>query len=210
MGFQLAQLRTLGRCSECLLKISISLPAAICALYSVRSERLFCEQLSCNHLWLWFLDREFSQGSFDPSIFAKSYQRVLSADVAKLFFAEVYDLSPQKGWTSDTHFTADGTLIESRASLKSIVRKDGGEDKKVRDAKDDDPGNPTVNFHGEKRCNDIGSSLGSSRLWAWRKPRAVSLNNEMRLLPASSEFADVTFPGKVLRQWRCHDRTRST
>lgn len=47
------------------------------ALYSVRSERLFCEQLGCNLLWLWFLDREFSEGSFDHSIFAKSYQRVL-------------------------------------------------------------------------------------------------------------------------------------
>ncbi len=64
------------------------------ALYSVRSERLFCEQLGYNLLWLWFLDREFPEGSFDHSIFAKNYERVLSADVAKLFFLEVYDLSP--------------------------------------------------------------------------------------------------------------------
>ena len=62
------------------------------ALYSVRSERLFCEQLGYNLLWLWFLDREFDEGSFDHSIFAKNYERVLSADAAKLFFAEVYDL----------------------------------------------------------------------------------------------------------------------
>ena len=72
---------------------------------------------------LWFLDREFSEGSFDHSIFAKNYERVLSAEVAKLFFAEVYDLSRQAGWTSDEHFTADGTLIESWASLKSFVEK---------------------------------------------------------------------------------------
>src|SRR5271155_259955 len=58
------------------------------ALYSVRSERLLCEQLSYNLLWLWFLDREFSEGSFDHSIFAKNYERVLSAEVAKLFFVE--------------------------------------------------------------------------------------------------------------------------
>ena len=57
------------------------------ALYSVRSERLFCEQLGYNLLWLWFLDREFAEGSFDHSIFAKNYERVLSAEVAKLFFA---------------------------------------------------------------------------------------------------------------------------
>ena len=56
------------------------------ALYSVRSERLFCEQLAYNLLWLWFLDREFSEGSFDHSIFAKNYERVLSAEVARLFF----------------------------------------------------------------------------------------------------------------------------
>src|SRR5580692_11970682 len=111
------------------------------ALYSVRSERLFCEQLAYNLLWLWFLDREFSQGAFDHSLFAKNYERVLSADVAKLFFVEIYDLSRQEGWASDTHFTADGTLIESWASLKSFVRKDGADDRKVRDSKDDDPGN---------------------------------------------------------------------
>ena len=67
------------------------------ALYSIRSERLFCEQLGYNLLWLWFLDREFGEGSFDHSIFAKSYERVLSADVAKVFFMEVYDLSRQAG-----------------------------------------------------------------------------------------------------------------
>src|SRR5690606_12475747 len=53
------------------------------ALYTVRSERLFCEQLGYNLLWLWFLDREFSEGSFNHSVFAKNYHRVLSADVAK-------------------------------------------------------------------------------------------------------------------------------
>jgi len=141
------------------------------ALYSVRSERLFCEQLSYNLLWLWFLDREFNEGSFDHSIFAKNYQRVLSAEVAKLFFAEVYDLSRQEGWTSDEHFTADGTLIESWASLKSFVRKDGGDQKKVEAAKDDDPGNPTINFHGEQRCNDTHQSTTDPQSVLYRKAK---------------------------------------
>ena len=72
---------------------------AITALYTVRSERLFCEQLGYNLIWLWLLDRELSEGSFNHSVFAKNYGRVLSADVAKNFFAEVYDLSRQEGWT---------------------------------------------------------------------------------------------------------------
>lgn len=139
------------------------------ALYSVRSERLFCEQLGYNLLWLWFLDRELSEGSFDHSVFAKNYERVLSADVAKLFFAEVYDLSRQEGWTSDEHFTADGTLIESWASLKSFVRKDGADQKKVQEAKDQDPGNPSVNFRGEKRCNDTHQSKTDPESVLYRK-----------------------------------------
>ena len=99
------------------------------ALYTVRSERLFCEQLGDNLLWLWFLDREFGAGSFDHSVFAKNYERVLSAEVAKLFFLEVYDLSRAAGWRSDEHFTAEGTLIEAWASLKSFVRTDGADAK---------------------------------------------------------------------------------
>jgi transposase len=139
------------------------------ALYSVRSERLFCEQLAYNLLWLWFLDREFSEGSFDHSLFAKNYERVLSAEVAQLFFAEVYQLSRDEGWTSDTHFTADGTLIESWASLKSFVRKDGVDEKKITSAKDDDPGNPTVNFRGEKRRNDTHQSTTDPDSVLYRK-----------------------------------------
>src|SRR5437879_5766423 len=93
----------LGRASippEQLLKARL-----LMALYSVRSERLFCEQLGYNLLWLWFLDREFSEGSFDHSVFSQNSQRVLSAEVAKLFFAEVYDLYREEGCTRDDHLT---------------------------------------------------------------------------------------------------------
>jgi transposase len=166
------------------------------ALYTVRSERLFCEQLAYNLLWLWFLDREFSQGAFDHSIFAKNYQRVLSAEVARLFFAEIYDLARQEGWASHEHFTADGTLIESWASLKSFVRKDGADAQKVRDAKDDDPGNPTVNFHGEKRCNDTHQSATDPDSVLYKK--------------AAGKEAKLCFGGHVLMENRhglCADFT---
>lgn len=139
------------------------------ALYSVRSERLFCEQLAYNLLGLWFLDRELDEGSFDPTVFTHNYERVLSADAAKLFFVEVYDLSRQEGWTSDQHFTADGTLVEAWASLKSFVRKNGKDRDKVQSAKDDDPGNPTVNFHGEKRSNATHRSTTDPESVLYRK-----------------------------------------
>lgn len=139
------------------------------ALYSVRSERLFCEQLAYNLLWLWFLDRELDEGSFDATVFTHNYDRVLSADAAKLFFAEVYDLSRAEGWTSDQHFTADGTLIEAWASLKSFVRQDGKDRAKVASAKEDDPGNPTINFHGEPRRNATHRSTTDAESVLYRK-----------------------------------------
>jgi transposase len=137
------------------------------ALYSVRSERLYCEQLGYNLLWLWFLDRELDEGSFDPTVFSHNSERVLSAEAAKLFFVEVYQLSRQEGWTSDQHFTADGTLIEAWASLKSFTRKDGKE--KKPESKDDDSGNPTVNFHGEKRSNQTHQSTTDPESVLYRK-----------------------------------------
>jgi transposase len=176
---------------EQLLKVRL-----LTALYSVRSERLFCEQLGYNLLWLWFLDREFREGSFNHSVFAKNYGRVLSADVAKLFFAEVYDLSRQEGWTSDAHFTADGTLIEAWASLKSFVRKDGADAQQVQAAKDEDPGNPSVNFRGEKRRNDTHQSTTDPESVLYRK--------------ANGQAARLCFGGHVLMENRnglCADFT---
>jgi transposase len=141
------------------------------ALFSVRSDRSYCEQLSYNLLWLWFLDRELDEGSFDPTVFTHNSERVLSAEAAKLFFVEIYELSRQQGWTSDQHFTADGTLIEAWASLKSFTRKDGQDQGKVQEAKADDPGNPTIDFHGEKRCNQTHQSTTDPEAVLYRKSR---------------------------------------
>lgn len=186
------------------------------ALYSVRSERLFCDQLGYNLLWLWFLDREFSEGSFNHSVFAKNYERVLSADVAKLFFAEVYDLSRQEGWTSDEHFTADGTLIESWASLKSFVRKDGLDAQKVQAAKDEDPGNPMVDFRGEKRCNDTHQSTTDPESVLYRKAKGkeakLSFGAHLLMENRNGLCADFTLhnpisegePAVALRQLDAH------
>lgn len=139
------------------------------ALYSVRSERSYCEQLAYNLLWLWFLDRELDEGSFDPTVFTHNSERVLSAEAAKAFFVEIYELSRQEGWTSSEHFTADGTLIEAWASFKSFTRKDGQDQAKVDSAKDDDPGNPTVNFHGEPRSNQTHQSSTDPESVLYRK-----------------------------------------
>lgn len=125
------------------------------ALYSVRSERQFCEQLGYNLLFRWFLDMELDEESFDASVFSKNRDRLMEHEVGRLFFDAVVRQARQADLMSDDHFTVDGTLIEAWASLKSFRPK--GEDQ-PGDKDQGDPGNRWVDFHGEKRRNDTHES----------------------------------------------------
>jgi len=125
------------------------------ALYSIRSERMYCEQLEYNLLFRWFLRMNSDEPAFDHSTFSANRKRLLEHDAAKEFFFGVIEQAKKKNLMSDEHFTADGTLIEAWASLKSFRRKDG---KDKKGAPPDDPGNPTVDFHGEKRSNTTHES----------------------------------------------------
>jgi transposase len=129
---------------ERLLKASL-----LISLHSVRSERAFCEELDYQLLFRWFLDMALMEPSFDPTVFTKNRRRLLKHEVAQRFFDEVVRQAAGLGLLSDEHFTVDGTLIEAAASLKSFRPKD----KPPSDTPPDDPGNPTVNFHGERRSN---------------------------------------------------------
>jgi transposase len=124
------------------------------ALYTVRSERLLMEQLDYNLLFRWFVGIGMDDAVWDATTFSKNRDRLLEADVAGLFFHAVLSQAKGLGLTSDEHFTVDGTLLEAWAGLKSFQRKDG----KGPGPSDDDRGNPTVNFHGEKRRNDTHQS----------------------------------------------------
>jgi len=117
------------------------------ALYSVRSDRLFCEMLDYNMLFRWFLDMNLEEASFDHSTFSKNRARLIEHEIAKTFFAGVVDQAKAAKLLSDEHFTVDGTLIESWASFKSLKRKDG---KPPRSGPD---GTGMVDFRGEKRGN---------------------------------------------------------
>ena len=123
---------------ERLLKASL-----LMALYTVRSERLFCEQLDYNLLFRWFLDLEMDEASFDHSTFSRNRARLLEHEVAGEFLRAVVQQARRLRLLSDEHFTMDGTLIEAWASLKSFKRKDAEPSQPP-----DDRGNPTVNFHG--------------------------------------------------------------
>jgi transposase len=94
------------------------------ALYSVRSDRQFCEQLDYNLLFRWFLDMNADEPTFDASSFSRNRDRLLDHDVAAKFFAGVVAQARAAHLMSHDHFTVDGTLIEAMASLKSFRRKD--------------------------------------------------------------------------------------
>jgi transposase len=130
---------------ERLLKASL-----LMALYTVRSERMFCEQLDYNLLFRWFLDLNWDEPGFDHSTFSRNRGRLLEHDVAGEFFRTVVAEARELKLTSDEHFTVDGTLIEAWASLKSLRPK---AEKPSDRTPPDDPGNPSVDFHGERRRN---------------------------------------------------------
>lgn len=122
-------------------------------LYTVRSERLLMEQLEYNLLFRWFVGLNIDDPVWDPTVFSKNRDRLLTADIASAFFQAVRAEAEARTLTSDEHFTVDGTLLEAWASLKSFKKLDAEEPRPP-----DDPGNPTVNFHGETRTNATHAS----------------------------------------------------
>src|SRR6201988_2965391 len=121
-------------------------------LYSIRSERLLMEEMDYNLLFRWFVGLNADDEVWDATVFTKNRDRLLEADVAKEFLAHVVEQARGKGLTSDEHFTVDGTLLEAWAGAKSFQPKD------KKQAPPDDPGNPTVNFRGERRSNETHAS----------------------------------------------------
>ena len=117
-------------------------------LYSVRSEALLMEQLDYNLLFRWFVGLSTDDPVWDATTFTKNRDRLLAGGIAREFFTAIQDQARAAGLLSDEHFTVDGTLLEAWASQKSFQRKDA-----PTPPSDDDPGNPTVNFHGEQRSN---------------------------------------------------------
>lgn len=129
------------------------------ALYSVRSERQLVEQIDVNLLFRWFLDLPVDQPAWDATTFTKNRERFEEHGLIQRFFADVVQQAIAEGLVSAEHFTVDGTLIQSWASLKSL-RPLAEADRRVSDgADDDDPGNPTVNFRGERRTNATHRSV---------------------------------------------------
>jgi transposase len=131
------------------------------AFYSVRSERLFCEQLDYNLLFRWFLDMDMLEDSFDPSTFTKNRQRLMEHEVAAEFFGAVLGQARDEGLVSREHFSVDGTLIEAWASMKSFRPK----------GQDGADNNGWGDFKGQRRSNDTHESKTDPEARLLRKGR---------------------------------------
>ena len=139
------------------------------ALYSVRSERRLVEEIRVNLLYRWFLDLSLDAPVWDATSFTTNRERFEKHGLIRSFFDRVVEGAYLEKVASGDHFTVDGTLIESYGSMKSFRRKDGT-DQKVSDGSDDsDPGNPTVNFRGEKRTNATHQSITDPQARLYRK-----------------------------------------
>jgi transposase len=126
-------------------------------LYTIRSERMLMEQLEYNLLFRWFVGLSMDEPVWVPSVFSKNRDRLLNGDIAEKFFAQVLKQARANDLLSDEHFSVDGTLIEAWASQKSFQRKDQGPT-----LPPGDPGNPSIDFHGEERRNDTHASTTRS------------------------------------------------
>jgi transposase len=143
---------------ETLLKATV-----LMALYSIRSERAFCERLNYDLLFKWFLDMRIDEAAFDATTFTKNRQRLLDHEVADEFFAAVVRQAKLRRYLSSDHFSVDGTLLNAWASHKSFKPKDGPS------AGPPAGRNVEVQWQGQKRSNDTHASTTDPEARLYRK-----------------------------------------
>jgi len=132
------------------------------ALYSIRSERQLCEQIGYNLLYRWFLDMKPDDRVWDPTTFTQNRERFHEHGLMQAFFDSAVARSIQEEAVSVEHYSVDGSLIQSFASIKSFRPK---EEKKPPK----DPGNGWVDFHGERRSNETHESKTDPEAKLFRK-----------------------------------------
>lgn len=116
-------------------------------LYSIRSEIQLMQAIDFNLLYRWFVDLPGDAPVWTPETFCMNRERFARHELVRKFFDRIVAEAITDGLASPDHFTVDGTLIRSWASAKSLRPRDGATEGR------DNPGNPAVDFHGERRTN---------------------------------------------------------
>ncbi len=155
---------------ETLLKATV-----LMAMYSMRSERAFCERLNYDMLFKWFLDMAIDDRAFDATTFTKNRQRLLEHEIADEFFAAVVVRATLRRYMSSDHFSVDGTLLQAWASNKSFKPDeptdndgDGGDGNGFKGR------NAEVDFKGQKRSNKTHTSTTDSEAMLFRKSNSAA------------------------------------
>jgi transposase len=134
-------------------------------LDSIRSERLLMEQLDYNLLFRWCVGLDLDAPVWDVTVFTKNRDRLLEGEIATAFFEQVLAQARAQRLVSDEHFTVDGTLIEAWAGQKSFTPKTEATPEPPRD----DPGNPSVDFRGERRTDATHASTTDPEARLYKK-----------------------------------------
>lgn len=125
------------------------------ALYSIPSERRLVDAINWNLLYRWFCDLDPDALVWDATTFTKNRERFERHGLVQKFFERVVSSALVEQYASNDHFTVDGTLMQSWASLKSFRPKD----EPVDGPRPGDGGsNPSVDFRGQKRSNETHQS----------------------------------------------------
>ncbi len=115
-------------------------------LYSIRSFPLLMDHIQSDMAFRWFIGLSIDDKVWDQSVFSYNQERLIKADIGRRFLEEITKQASKNGLLSDDHFSVDGTLLESLASIKSFRPKDDNSDK------------PADDFKGEKLSNKTHSS----------------------------------------------------
>lgn len=138
------------------------------ALYSIRSERQLAERIDTDLLFRWFLDMNPEEAAFDATVLTHNRPRMEQHGIISAFFDGVLRDAVEGELCSDDHFTVDGTMIESMASMKSFRPRDESDDDQ-QDSNGFKPRNPDVDFKGQKRSNATHQSRTDPEAKLYRK-----------------------------------------
>jgi len=132
-------------------------------LYSIRSFPLLMDHIQSDMAFRWFIGISIEDKVWDQSVFSYNQERLIKADIGRRFLEEITTQASKEGLLSSEHFSVDGTLLESLASIKSFRPKD-----------DDDSDKPAGDFKGEKLSNKTHSSTTDPDARLYKKSKGAS------------------------------------
>lgn len=144
------------------------------AIYSVRSEKQLVERMDTDLLFRWFCGMDPAEVMFDATAFTHNRPRLDAHGITSAFFHQVVKCAIDAGQTSDEHFSVDGTLIESYASIKSFKPIDENNDHDSSRGNGFKSRNAEVDFHGQKRSNRTHRSGTDPQARLYRKGNGQS------------------------------------